>query len=176
MVLHEYAGRMDGIDLPVGETLHDDVTRLQLVVAFHLSLGHVVGAGNGIVEVVGMCGADVGDVASGLCPSGCIGGVGVHDASDFGICSVEYQMGWGVGRRIQVAFHHLACFKVDHDHVAGFHGVVVDTRWLDDHQSFFTVDARDVAPGKNNEIVLHQVEVCTEYFLFQFFKHKVFWF
>lgn len=46
------------------ETLDDDVAGLQLVVAFDLGFGHVGGAGDGVMEIVGVGGSDVGDVES----------------------------------------------------------------------------------------------------------------
>ena len=94
MVLYQHAGGVVGVDTL--KTLHDDVACLQLILALYLGLGHVVGAGDILVEVVGMCGADVGDVLAGLCPCGGIGGVGVYDTLYVGEGTVEHEVGRSV--------------------------------------------------------------------------------
>ena len=73
VVLHQHTGCVNGIDVSILDTLYDNITGLQLIVALYLSLGHGVGARNLVVEIVGMCCSDVWDVLTCLCPSSGIG-------------------------------------------------------------------------------------------------------
>ena len=82
VVLHQNGRGVHGIDVVATETVNDDHACVLLIFG-HLLGGHVVGAGNAVVEIVGMSGSDVGNVLAGLSPSGGIGGVGVNHASDF---------------------------------------------------------------------------------------------
>ena len=60
MVLHQYAGGVDGVDVAFPDAVDDDDTGFFLVLC-HLAFHHVVGAGYLIMEIVGVCGADVRD-------------------------------------------------------------------------------------------------------------------
>ena len=74
MVLDQHSGCVVRIDLAdVQNLVYDDVACLQFVLTLDLSLGHVARAGDILIEVVGVSGADVGDVLAGL-SEGC--GVG----------------------------------------------------------------------------------------------------
>ena len=152
----------------VFETVHYNHSRFFFVFS-HLVCCHVPGAWYAVVEIVGVCRSDVRNVFSCLCPCRGISGVGVHDASYFGEGTIEHEVSRSVRRRIKIAFHHFARVQVNHHHVRRLHVVVWYTRRLDYHETFLAVDARDVAPGENHEIVFHEVEVGTEYFFFQFF-------
>lgn len=163
MVLDEHAGSVHGVHAL--EALDDDVACLELIVAHHLSFGHVGGAGDGVVEVVCVGGADVGEVDAGLCPCGGVGGVGVDHAADFRECAVEREVGGGVGRGAEFAFNHVAV-EVDDHHVLSLHVVIVDTAGFDDHEAGFGVYAGDVAPGVDDEAMFHKVYVGLEYFFF----------
>ena len=48
-------------------------------------------------EVVGVGGADVGDIAASLCEGGGVGGVGVYDALDVGKVTIEHEVCGCVG-------------------------------------------------------------------------------
>ncbi len=170
MVLDENGRGMIRIDLTdVEDLVDDDIARLQLVVALYLSLSHVTCAGDVLIEVVGMCGADVGDVATSLCECCGIGGVGVNHALDIGECLVEYQVSGRVAGGVENTIDHFARLKIDDNHVGCLHHVVVDTRRLDDYQTFFTVDTRYISPCEDDESLLHEVKISLEYFFFQFF-------
>ena len=85
MVLHQHSGSMVRIDLAdVQDLVNDDVTRFQLVLTLYLGLGHIAGARNILIEIVGMSGADVGDVLASLSECGGIGRVGMNHALDVG--------------------------------------------------------------------------------------------
>ena len=94
MVLYKYTGCVVGVD--AFETLDNDIAGLQLIFSFNLGFGHIVGAGDGFVEIVGMCSTDIGDVLTCLCPCGGIGGVGVDNTLDIGECTIEHKVGGGV--------------------------------------------------------------------------------
>ena len=87
MIPDEYGRRVVGVNLAdVQYLVNYYVARLQLVLAFHFLAGHVAGAGDVLVEVVGMCGSDVGNVAACL-REGCgVGAVGVDDSPDVWEC------------------------------------------------------------------------------------------
>ena len=109
---------MVGVDLAdVQDLVHDDVTSLQFVVALDFCLGHVAGAWDILIEVVGVSGADVGDIAACLCEGCGIGGVGVNDTLDVRECFIEHKVGWGVGRRVEVAIDHLTGVEVHYHHI-----------------------------------------------------------
>ena len=80
---------MVGIDFAdVKYLVHNDITCLQFILSFNLCLGHIAGAGDVLIEVVGMRGTDVGDVTTCLCEGCGIGGVGVYHALDVGECLI----------------------------------------------------------------------------------------
>ena len=76
VILHQNTRSMHGIYAL--ETLDYDITGLKLVFALDLLFGHVSRTGYGVMEVVGMGRAYVGQVYAGLRPCGGIGGVSVH--------------------------------------------------------------------------------------------------
>ena len=89
VVLHQDGGCVVGIDFAdVQDLVHDDISCLQLILSFHLSLSHVARAGNVLVEIVGMGGANVRNVLASLSEGGGIGGVGVYHALDVGECLI----------------------------------------------------------------------------------------
>ena len=58
----------------------DNYARVFLVILLQLPLGQVAGAGDGAVKVIGVGGAEAGDVLPGLGPGHRVGAVGVDDA------------------------------------------------------------------------------------------------
>ena len=89
MVLHQHSGCVVGIDLAdVQDLVNDDIARLQFIVPLHFFLSHVPCTRNVLIEVVGMRGSDVGNITSGLCEGGCVGGVGMYHTLDSGECSI----------------------------------------------------------------------------------------
>ena len=142
MVLDENGRSMVWVNLTDIENLvNDDVASLEFVLTLHLCFCHVTGAWDVLIEIVGMCGTDVRNVASGLCKGCSIGGVRVYNALYVGECLIEHKVCWGIGRRIEVALHYFAAFKVYNYHVLCFHLVVADTRGFDDNETFLAVDA-----------------------------------
>ena len=140
MVLHEHTGGVDGVDVATLDAVYNHHTGLFLILG-HLTLGHITGAGNGIVEIVGMGGADVGNVLACLCPCRGIGGVGVHNAAQLGEGAVENEVGGGVRRWVEVAFYHLPGLQIYNYHIGGLHHIIVYSGGLDDHKTFLAVDA-----------------------------------
>ena len=119
VVLDQYGWCVHGVDVVATETVNDYHTCLLLVLG-HLRLHHTVGAGNAVVEIVGVGGADVGDVLAGLSPSRGIGAVGMNDAAQFGELPIQYEVGRGVARRSanrpppcpRLSSHHIPHRKV----------------------------------------------------------------
>ena len=171
VVLDQSGRSMHRIDVAVQDAVHHDDTRIILILS-HLVFRHVVGTGNAVVEVVGMCGTDVRDVLTCLGPCSSIGRVGVYDAANLREGTVEHQMRGCVAGRVKVALHDFAGLEVDNDHVGGFHDVVFNARGFDDDEAFLTVDGRHVAPGKDHKVVFDKVQIGLEYFFFQFFQHN----
>ena len=125
MILDQYGWRMHRIDVIATETVYNHHTRLFLVLG-HLTFHHAIGARDAVVEVVGMGGADVGNVLAGLRPCSGIGAVGVDDAAQFGELTLEYQLSGRVAGGIQFAIDNFACLEVYYHHVGSFHHVVID--------------------------------------------------
>ena len=97
MVLNQYGRSVVGIDFAdVEDFVNDDITRFQLILPLYLCFCHVARARNVLVEIVGMSGADVGDILTSLCKCGGIGRVGVYHALNVGECLVQYKVGRGV--------------------------------------------------------------------------------
>ena len=145
------------------------IARFQLVLTFNFGLCHIAGARDILVEIVGVSGADVRNIAASLRKSGGVGRVSVHNALDVRKRLIQNKMRRGVTRRIEVAFDNLACLQIDNNHIRSLHCVVIDARRFDDNQPFFAVDARDVAPRENHKSLFHKVEIGLENFLFQIF-------
>ena len=111
MILDQYSRCVHGIDVVATETVDDHHARLLLIFG-HLCLHHTVGAGDAVVEVVGMGGADVGDVFSGLRPCGGVGAVSVDNAAQFRELTIEHQMSRGVAGGVQLAIDDFARLEV----------------------------------------------------------------
>ena len=170
MVLDEDGRGVVGVDLAdVKDLIHNDVACLKLILSFNFRFRHITGAGDVLVEVVGMGGADVGDITTCLCEGGGVGGVGVDHALDVGESLVEDEVRRGVAAGVEIAFDDLARLEIHNHHVGGFHLVVADAGGLDDDKTLLAVDARDVTPCEDNQPLIDEVEVGLENFLFEFF-------
>ena len=89
VVLDQHGGSVVGIDLAdVQDLIHDDVASLQLVLSLDLFLRHIARARDILIEIVGVRGADVGDIAASLSEGSGVGGVGVDHALDVGECLI----------------------------------------------------------------------------------------
>ena len=115
-----------------------------------------------------MGGSYVGNIFPGLRPCGSIRRMGVYHTADFGKCFVEHQVGGGVGRGFQRAVYHFTV-QVHYHHIVGFHRFVGYTAGFNDYQITFAINGRYVSPCENDESVLHQFQIGTEYFFFEFF-------
>ena len=80
VILYQYTGSVDGVDFTCQNAVHNDDTCLFLVLS-HLVGCHVTSARDGIVEVVGVSSANVGNVEASLSPCSSIGRMGVDDAA-----------------------------------------------------------------------------------------------
>ena len=78
-----------------------------------------------------------------------------------------------IGGRPQSSLHHMAV-KIRHHHVLCLHHGIIHTAGLDDHIFSVRSDGGNIAPGEDNKTVLHQFQICLQYFLFQFFQHTLF--
>ena len=94
VVLHQHPRSV--VRVHALEALHYHVARLPLILTSDFSLCHIEGAGDVMMEVVGMGSSYVGNVDASLCPSGGIGGVGVHHAAYLWEGTVEHHVCRGV--------------------------------------------------------------------------------
>ena len=164
-------GHGDGVDAAFLEGLDDDVAGVELIALVQLLLRQVARAGDRAVKVVGVGGAEAGDVLPGLGPADGVGAVGVDDAADLREGVVEHQMGLGVGGGVQLALD-LVAFQV-HDHqILGPELVVLHAGGLDDEQALLAVDAADVAPGVGDEAVAGQLHIGLKDCFLQFLEHR----
>ena len=169
VVFHQHGGRIVRIDFLEG--FHNHIARFLLIFAENLVLFHIARAGNILVEIIGMGGADVGDILSGLRPGGGIGAMGVHHAADMGESLVQDHVGGRVGGGVQFSLHHFSV-QVHYHHVFGLHVIVGHAAGLNHHQAALSVYGAYVAPGEQHQAVFYQVQVGLAYFLFQFFQHN----
>ena len=61
--------------------------------------------------------------------------------------------------------------QIKDNHVIRAHALIGNPGRLDDDQAGFPVDARNIAPGKRNKVILRQKQVCFTYSLFERFQH-----
>ena len=169
VVFHQHGRCVVRIDFL--ESFHNHVARFLLIFAKNLSLLHVPRTGNILVEIIGMGGADIGDILSGLCPGGGIGAMGVYHAADVGEGLIQDHVGGRVGGGVQFSLHHFSV-QVHHHHILRFHMVVGHAAGLDHHQAALAVYGTYVTPGKQHQAVFDQIQVGLAYFLFEFFQHK----
>ena len=75
-------------DTPTHLVLYKAFPNIQGVVPLYLSLGHIAGTRDILVEIVGVSGADVRNIATCLSKSCGIGRVGVNHALNVGECLI----------------------------------------------------------------------------------------
>ena len=151
------------------EGLDDDVAGFFFVFTVNFSWGHLPGTGNFAVEIVAVGSAIGGDAPASLCPAGCPAGVRVDDASDVGEGIVQRHMGSRVGRGLPLPFHLFSGSKGYDHHIFRFHIVVFHAGGFDNHQTFFPVHSRHIAPCKGHKTILWQFQVRFANQFFQFF-------
>ena len=164
---HAWDGR--GLNAPLLKSVHNDDPGVFLIVLLQLTLGQMAGAGDGAVKVVGVGGAEAGDILPRLGPGHGVGAVGVDNAPHARERLVQLQMGLGIAGGLPLALHPLAGLQADHHHVSGGHAVVLHPGGLDDHQPLVPVDPRHVAPGKGDQPVFGQEKVGLQHFLLELF-------
>ena len=174
MAVADDAGHRDRVEPAGAEGLDDDAAGVLFVIFFQLGRGQVARAGHRAVEIVGMGGAVARDIMPRLRPGHGVGAVGVHNAAESREFAVEFQVGFGVRGRVEVAVHRAAGLQVDDDHVLRREVLVIDAGRLDDHQAALAVDARDVAPGKGDKAVFGQVHVGLPDKFAQTLQHTIF--
>ena len=86
MVFHEHARSMNRIE--ADKALYDYISCLEFIVTFDFGGSHIACARNGIVEIVGVSSADIGQIDSCFRPCCCISGVSVHHTANFGKSTV----------------------------------------------------------------------------------------
>ena len=161
---------VQGLDLAPGQLLDDDLAGVLLVVLVDFLSSEMTGAGHSAVEVVRMGGAVAGDVLAGLGPADRIGAVGVDDAADFGVLLVQLDVGLGVGRRIQLAVHHIALQVEDNHHIRG-QILIIHAGGLDDDEALFPVDTGHITPGIGDKVALGQFHIGLIHGLLELFQH-----
>ena len=124
------------------------------------------------MEVVGVRGAEAGDLAAGLRPGGGVARMRVHHAADLREGAVERHVRGEIGRRPQRAFHDVAVEVGDH-HVGGRHLVVGHAARLDDAQAVLARHAAGVAERVDHQSAADQFEIGFQNFSSQRFQHFV---
>jgi hypothetical protein len=87
--------------------------------------------------------------------------MGMHNPADTGKGLIKNQVGRGIARGFQSAFHHPA-IQVNHHHIINGHLVVRNPAGLDHHKPFFPVDATYISPGEDNQSMFNQIQVSFE--------------
>ena len=152
MGTHQHGWHPQGLRAdPTSDGLDDDVARLRLVGALDLDLRHGARDGHGTAEVVGMGGAQTGDVPSGLREGRRVGGVRVDDATDVRILLVEPQVRVRVAGRAHDPLQHAAVRQRDDHEVFRLDGLAGHAAGLDDECPGLTVHAAGVAPREHHQ-------------------------
>ena len=131
------------------KTFHYHITGFQLVSAFHFRFRHICRAGNSVMEIIRMSCSDVRNVASCLCPGSRISRVSVYHSANLRKCFVKYYVSRSIRGWLQSSFNDLA-IQIHYYHIFGLHIIITYTTGFDYYQSAFTVDSRDIAPGKDD--------------------------
>src|ERR1700691_592447 len=111
---NQYAGDVVGIDVSLREGIHDDAAGVQLIVRADFLGLHFGGDGDVAVKIVGMGGAEAGDIAEGLGEAGCGERMRVDDAADVGEGSVQVQVGGRVGGGAMFSIEDFTAFDRKH--------------------------------------------------------------
>ena len=94
----------------------------------------------------------------------------VDNAADLRERFVQFQVGGGIRRRIQVTFN-LVSIHIDDNHVRRLQFLIGNSARFDHKQTLFTVNSADIAPCKCNKAILRKLQVRFADILFQFLKH-----
>ena len=116
------AGRDRGVRRAAGR---QHKAGIALVPGFDLLFCEGADAGHRAVKGIGVGGAESRDAAPGLRKDGGPPAVGVHHAARLGKGAIELQMGGGVGRGAQRAFHHCAVRKAQNHQIGGGEGLII---------------------------------------------------
>ena len=95
----------------------------------------------------------------------------MDDAADLRERLIQFQMGLGIRRGIQLAIHHLAV-QIQHHQIVRGQLVVGNAGGLDDHKSPLPVDAGNVAPRIRYQSPVRKLHIGFINRMFQFFQHE----
>jgi hypothetical protein len=108
-----------------------------------------------------------------LRPDCCPGGVGMHHCADFRKVFIKFKMRGCVRGRFVAAFHYIAV-HINHNHTFWLHLRVVNPAWLNDNQPLFTINGAGIAPGQDDEPMLHKVKIGQADLIFLNFSNMLF--
>src|SRR4051812_32188877 len=98
--------------------------RVRFVILFDFTRSHLPGAWNGAMKIVGMRGTESGNPAASLSPGRGEQTVGMNNSANSFECTVENQMGCGVGTGLKLALHQASAIESHYDHVSGLHPLI----------------------------------------------------
>ena len=109
---------------------------------------------------------EAGNVHPGLSPCGSERRVGMDNPSDRWKRLIQNKMCRCVGGRTERAFDYVP-FEVHYDNIFGAHLLVGDSARLYGDETFFPVDAGNIAPCIDDKAVFDKVKIGLKYFLFK---------
>ena len=168
----EHTGYIQRIDAAGFERLDDDLAGVLLVILVDFLRRQLPRAGDRAVKVIGVGGAEGGQVAPRLGKGYRVGRVGVHDAAQLREGPVQLEMRFGVAAGVQIALD-LVAVQVHNNEHSGRQFVIFHAGRLDDKQPLFAVNARNIAPGVGHKPAAGQLHIGLVDLLLEFFQHSV---
>ena len=91
----------------------------------------------------------------------------MHDPADLRIATIKRQMRWRIRRGFFTAFNDLTAGDLYDHHIVGGHHLIFDAGGFNDHQTARFIHRADVAPGKGDQPVRRERQVCRQHLGFQ---------
>ena len=157
VAVDEHGG--DFVRVQLFKTLDDDVAGFPFVRRLDFLRRHRARDRNLAVKIIGVRGVEARDSVSGGCKRDGVTRVRVHDGANAVERLEEPAVRRRVGRRTQRTFGHLAV-KIDDDHVAGLHRVVIDAARFDGEDAARRITDAHVAEREVDKFEFRQQQVC----------------
>ena len=155
----------DSFIIQFTEIICDQNTRIFLICLFNLFFCQISDTWNFSINIIRMRCSITWDSSSCLCPARCPFRMRMYDSSDIWKFIIKNHMCRSIRRWIIFTFYFIS-FKIYNYHIFRSQLIVFHTTWFNNKQTFFTVNATDISPGKCYQPVLRQVHICSIYLFF----------
>ena len=151
--------------IKLAEIICDQNTRIFLICLFNLFFCQISDTWNFSINIIRMRCSITRDSSSCLCPARCPFRMRMYDSSDIRELIIKNHMRRSIRRRIVFSLYFIS-LKIYNYHIFRSQLIVFHTTWFNNKQTFFTVNATDISPGKCYQPVLRQVHICSIYLFF----------